>query len=136
MRRDVRDRNDKVQPFPLDQILHEPIEGLGRSGRRRIGDMAVAVPGRRRQTDWPLRSDQHRDAAAAQRTGNRERWALVAVGDEGRDMALAIHDILGCDRRAASARSLVTRTITSIAPMPATSSNRSPTEACRPGTND
>ena len=86
VRRDVRDRNDEVQAFSLDQIQHEPIEGLWRSVGRRIGDVAVAVPGRRRETDWPLRSNQHGDAAAAQRTGNRERRPLVAVGDEGLDV--------------------------------------------------
>ena len=82
VRRDVGDRQQHVHVLARDEIEQEPLEGFAVGVRRWIRDPARAVPGRGRQADRLFVAHDHGRAAPPEGPDDRERRALIAVGDE------------------------------------------------------
>ena len=80
--RDVGDRQQHVHVLVRDEVEQESLEGITVRVRRWIGDPARAVPGRRRQADRSFVADDHGHATPSEGPDDRERGALIAVGDE------------------------------------------------------
>ena len=80
VRRDIRDRHDDIHLLPRDELKQKLPKCFWLQLRRRVGDMADAVLGGRRQADRVLRAYQGRHAASPQRAHDGERRSLVAVG--------------------------------------------------------
>src|SRR3989441_4202730 len=133
VRRDVRHRHHHVDLLALHERQEKASKRVRMSIWRRVGNMTGAVPGRGRQAGGLFRSDQHRDATPSEGPRDGERRSLVAGGDKflhGR--AAPCGDAVPTDEAMEALRSRMR----SIAPIPARSMRKSPTDACRPGTKD
>ncbi len=82
MRRHIGDRHHDVDLFAGDEPPQESIEGLAIVIWRRVGDAAGAVPRRTGQTDRPIVAHDHSHRLASERTNDRQRGPLIAVGHE------------------------------------------------------